>query len=189
MDLFEAIKNRRSCRSFAADPVPSDAIEQLLEAAAWAPSPLNTQPWQFIVITDEAKKNEIFLEADRCRKWAIEESGWTWLKGYPLVFLKEAPVIIAVVGDPKKTGVDMFQEEGGVGYQLACAAAIQNLLLAAHALGLGTLWFTFFDKPHMREILNVPEGKTPVSLVCVGKASGELPSVPRKDAKAKTTYM
>jgi 5,6-dimethylbenzimidazole synthase len=189
MDLFEAIRNRRSCRSFNAETVPQEIIEQLLEAAAWAPSPLNTQPWQFIVITDKAKKDAIFSEADRCRKWALEESGWKWLAGYPLLFLNEAPVIIAVIGDPRKTGVDMFQEEGRVGYQLACAAATQNLLLAAHALGLGALWFTFFDKSRMREILDIPEDKTPVSLICIGKASGELPAVPRKDIKEKTIYI
>jgi len=57
----------------------------------------------------------------------------------------------------------MFQEEGGVGYQYACAAAIQNMNLAAHALGFGSLWFTLFD--------------------------GELLQTPRKDVKEKTTYI
>jgi nitroreductase len=189
MDLFDAIRNRRSCRSFNAEPIPRESIEKLLQAAAWAPSPLNTQPWQFIVITDQGKKEAIFSEAERCRKWAIDVSGWKWLKDYSLNFLKKAPVIIAVVGDPSKSGVDQFQEEGRVGYQLACAAAIQNMLLAAHALDLGSLWFTFYEKSRMRTILELPEGKTPVSLVCIGKPRPDLPPVPRKDVREKTIYV
>lgn len=189
MDLFKAIKDRRSCRNFLTDPVAGETIEQLLDAAAWAPSPLNTQPWQFIVITSSNKKEQIFSEAERCRSWAIEESGWKWLNNYKADFLKKAPVIIAVIGDPKKTGVDMFQEEGRVGYQLACAAAIQNMLLAAHALGLEGLWFTFFGKDQMRKILDIPENKTPVSLVCFGKPDRALAETPRKDVKEKTQYI
>ncbi len=189
MDLFKAIKDRRSCRNFVNEPVDSKTIEKVLEAAAWAPSPLNTQPWQFIIITSDDKKNELFSEAERCRSWAIEESGWTWLNKYKADFLKEAPVIIAVIGDPQKTGVDMFQKEGSAGYQLACAAAIQNMLLAAHALGLGGLWFTFFDKPQMRKILDISENKTPISLVCIGKPKSAMAAVPRKDVKEKTNYI
>ena len=112
MDLFSALENRRSCRSFSAGPVGRDAVEQILAAAVQAPSPLNTQPWQFIVITSDEKKAEIFSEAERCRDWAIEKSGWKWLNNYKADFLREAPVLIAVVGDPKKTGVDMFQQDG-----------------------------------------------------------------------------
>ncbi len=189
MDLFTAIENRRSCRNFLDEKLSSDTIGQILKAAARAPSPLNMQPWQFIVITSESKKEEIFSEAERCCKWAVEASGWKWLNSYEVDFLKQAPVIIAVVGDPKKTGVDMFQEEGSVGYQLACAAAIQNILLASHALGLGSLWFTFFDKQEIRRILDIPDSKTPISLVCIGKAISEPVATPRKDAKEKVRYI
>ena len=78
------------------------------------------------------------FDAERCRAWAIEQSGWAWLGKYKTDFLLQAPVSVAVVGDPKKSGMDMFQKEGAVGYQLACAAAIQNMMLAAHALDLGS---------------------------------------------------
>ena len=189
MDLFAALEGRRSCRSFSKEPVDNATIEKILAAAVTAPSPLNTQPWQFIVITSDDKKAAIHAEAERCRDWAAEKSGWKWLNKYEAGFLKEAPVLIAVVGDPRKTGVDMFQEEGSVGYQLACAAAIQNLLLAAHALGLGSLWFTFYDKTALRKILDIPDNKTPVSLVCLGKPAGEPAATPRKDAREKTVYL
>ncbi len=189
MDVFTAIKERRSCRSFLPQPVEEDMVQKILEAAAWAPSPLNAQPWEFIVITNTAVKEKIFCEADRCREWTLEKSGWKWLGGYRVDFLKSAPVLIAVVGDPKKTGADMYMEEGGVGYQHACAAAIQNINLAAHALGLGSLWFTFFDKKALREILGVGPEKTPLALVCLGRAAGEPTPMPRKDIKEKTTYI
>jgi nitroreductase len=189
MDLFEAIENRRSCRNFTEEPIAGETIERILKAAAWAPSPLNTQPWQFIVITGRSKKEEIFFEAERCRDWAAEKSGWKWLNTYQVDFLKQAPVIIAVVGDPQKTGVDMFQKDGGVGYQLACAAAVQNMLLSAHALGLASLWFTFFDKAEIRRILDIPDNKTPVSLVCIGRADSQPAATPRKDIKEKVSYI
>lgn len=189
MDVFTAIKERRACRKFLPEPVSEELIERILEAAVWAPSPLNSQPWEFIVITNQESKERIFSEGERCRQWALEKSGWKWLGNYAVDFLQSAPVIIAVIGDPKKTGVDMFQEEGSVGYQHACAAAIQNMNLAARALGLCSLWYTLFDKQAMREILGVAPEKTPLALVCIGKADGEPPPVPRKDVKEKTTYL
>jgi 5,6-dimethylbenzimidazole synthase len=189
MDVFTAMKERRSCRSFLPEPVDEDMIEKILKAAAWAPSPLNMQPWEFIVITNSEVRTKIFAESVRCKEWALEKSGWKWLGGYKIDFVKSAPVIIAVIGDSKKSGVDMFMEEGSTGYQHACAAAIQNMLLAAHALGLGALWFTFFDKNPMREILDIDEKKTPVALICLGTPDGKPTAMPRKDVKEKTSYM
>jgi 5,6-dimethylbenzimidazole synthase len=189
MELFEAIENRTSCRQFQSEPVGADRIGQILAAAVRAPSPLNTQPWQFIVITAEVKKREIFDEAERCRHWAIEKSGWQWLNSYKTDFLLQAPVLVAVVGDPQKSGMDIYQPEGPQGYLLACAAAIQNMMLAAHALDLGSLFFTMFDKRHLRRILDIPEDKTPVALVCIGKAKAAQKPVPRKDIAQKTIYL
>src|SRR4030042_3415381 len=127
MDLFVAMKERRSCRNFLPDQVDETTIEKILEAATWAPSPLNSQPWEFIIITNQDVKEKIFSEGERCRKWALEKSGWEGWGSYPLDFLRLAPVIIAVIGDPKKTGVDMFTEEGPMGYQAALSGGIQNI--------------------------------------------------------------
>ncbi|MFH1350733.1 MAG: nitroreductase family protein [Pseudomonadota bacterium] len=189
MDVFTAIKERRSCRNFLPDPISDETIEKILEAAVWAPSPLNSQPWEFVVVTNKEMKEKIYSEAERCRKWAIEASGWKWLEKYQTAFLQKAPVIIVVIGDPKGSGVDMFKEEGPMAYQHACAAAIQNIHLAAHALGLGSLWFTFFDKKPMREILGIDEKKTPLAVVCLGKAGGDPVKMPRKDVKEKVTFI
>ncbi len=80
MELLDAIKNRRSCRNYLPEAIDDTVIESILDAGIWAPSPLNTQPWEFIVITSGNVKERIFAEADRCRKWALEKaagSGWT----------------------------------------------------------------------------------------------------------------
>ena len=189
MDLFATLKERRSCRDFLTDSIDDKDIETILEAASWAPSPLNLQPWQFIVITNREVKGKIFEEAERSRLWALEKSGWKWLDGYGMDFLKSVPVIIAVTGDPKKTGVDMFMEDGHTGYQHACAAAIQNMHLAAHALGLGSLWFTLFDRQAIRRILAIPEDRTPLALICLGKPTKALSLVPRKDVTKKVRFL
>lgn len=186
MDLYEAIKGRRSCRNFSNKPLEGGTLDRVLDAATWAPSPMNAQPWEFIVVTDPATKGKIHDEADRCRVWAREQSGWGWLDKYRLDFLKAAPVLVVVVGNPKKTGVDQFQAGGGTAYQLACAAAVQNMLLAAYAEGLGSLWFTLYDKINLSAILEIDPERTPVGVICLGVPEKEPPPVPRKGAGEKT---
>ena len=189
MDVFEAMKERRSSRNFLPEPIEDKVIEQILEAATWAPSPLNLQPWEFVVVTNQETKEKIFNEADKRRQWGLEKSGWKWLGKYQVDFLKSAPALVMVVGNPKKSGLDTFQEDGPIGYQQACAAAIQNMQLAAHALGLGSLWFTLFDKNEMRGILDIPPEKVPLGLVCLGKAGGDPTPAPRKAVSEKTTFV
>ena len=102
----------------------------------------------------------------------MSTSGWKWLDKYRIEFLKSAPVLVVVVGDPKKTGVDQFMEDGSAGYQYACAAAVQNMMLAAQALGIGSLWFTLFDKNNLKQILRYRNRQeTPVHYL-PGKAFG-----------------
>ena len=71
MDLFTAMEERRSCRNFLSEKVEETTIEKILEARTWAPSPLNSQPWEFIVVTNQEAKEKIFSEGERCRKWAL----------------------------------------------------------------------------------------------------------------------
>jgi len=189
MDLFEAISGRRSCRKFQPDPVSDADIEKILEAGNWAPSPANQQPWEFVVISSPGIKERILAESEVCKKKLFERSGWKWLEKFPIDFVREAPVIIAVVGDPKKSGADMFLDEGtGRGYLEGCSAAVQNMMLAAHALGLGTLWFSLYEAGAVRQILGLDPGKDPVALLCVGKPASAAASK-RKDFREKTTYL
>ncbi|MBP1720629.1 MAG: nitroreductase [Deltaproteobacteria bacterium] len=190
MDVFTAIKERRSCRRFLPETVDAKLIEQILEAGNWAPSPANQQPWEFIVIRSSAVKEKIIREAEPLKRKLCERSGWKWLESYRIDFVKEAPVVIAVIGDPKRSGADMFLEEGtGRGYLEACSAVVQNMMLAAHALGLGSLWFTLFEGGWLGKILGLDPGKDPVALVCIGKAAGGPAPAKRKDFKDKTVYM
>jgi nitroreductase len=189
MDLITAIRGRRSCRSYATEPLDDATIEGLLESATWAPSPANNQPWEFVVVTSQEVKDKIFAEAEERRRILFEKSGWKWLNRYEVGFLKDAPVIICVVGDPKKTGADMFLEAGGQAYQHACAAAIQNLLLTAHSMGLGSLWFTLYEKAPIREVLGIEAEKDPIALICLGKPSGDPFTTQRKSVQDKTRYL
>ena len=189
MDVFTAIKERRSCRAFLPDPIPDEVIGKILESAVWAPSPMNLQPWEFIVVTGAQVKDAIRKEAETRRDELLEKSGWKWLGRYAVDFLSIAPVLIAVVGDPERTGADKFLDGGGLCYQHACAAAVQNMLLCAHAEGLGSLWYTLYDSEKMRNILGIESGKSPLAIVCLGKPAGDPLQTPRKEAARKTTFI
>ena len=189
MDVFEAIRGRRSCRKFQPEALSEADIDKILEAGNWAPSPANQQPWEFVVITSPGIKERIFTESEICKKTLFERSGWKWLEKFPIDFVKEAPVIIAVVGDPKKSGADLFLDEGtGRGYLEGCSAAVQNMMLAAHALGLGSLWFSLYESGAVRQILGIDPGKDPVALLCVGRPASTA-AAKRKDLREKTTYL
>ncbi|MDQ5986147.1 MAG: 5,6-dimethylbenzimidazole synthase [Syntrophus sp. SKADARSKE-3] len=189
MDVLKAIKNRRSCRNFLAEPISSDLIEKILESATWAPSAANNQPWEFIVITNKEIKDKIHFESMICKKKIYDRSGWKWVDKYQAGFIMEAPVIIAVVGDPEKIGAHKYLKGTEAIYQHGCAAAIQNMLLAAHALGLGSLWFTLFDRDIMKQTLGIEETKEPLAMICIGKAAGSPLQTPRKEIKQITRYI
>ncbi|MDI9569637.1 MAG: nitroreductase family protein [Pseudomonadota bacterium] len=189
MGVLKAIKERRSCREFVTEPISDDLIDKILEAATLAPSAANNQPWEFIVITNDEIKQRIHFESLLCKKKIFAMSGWRWVDKYKADFLLEAPVLIAVIGDPKRIGAHQFLKGTETVYQQACAAAIQNMLLAAHELGLGSLWFTLFDRYTMKKILDIDEAKEPLALICLGKAATDPLRTPRKDVKEITKYM
>jgi len=155
MDVLEAIRHRRSIRHYQPTGIPEDKITQVLEAGRWAPSAGNRQPWMFIVVRDEGVKSELAEAA-------------IWGR-----FLAQAPVTIAVVVDAKAS---THPEEDG-------AAATQNMLLAAHALGLGTCWIGAYGTGYeekAKEILGIPGDKRLLSLISVGYPA-ESPTKDRVD--------
>jgi len=117
MDVFKAIRGRRSIRSYLDKPVEFEKIIKCLEAARWAPSAVNSQPWEFIVITDKNTREKLA---------EIHRSGR---------FLRESPVAICVLTNPRKSPNY---------YHGDAAVATQNLLLAAYAQGLGTCWISVY---------------------------------------------
>jgi nitroreductase len=150
MDVFETIKNRRSFRAFTNQSVSEKQVCRLIDAARWAPSAGNTQPWEFILVRNAETKRKL-AEA------ALNQ-----------FFIEEACVVIVVCANKIRSG----RTYGDRGVKLYClqdtAAATQNLLLAAHALGLAACWVGAFKEEEVREVLNIPEGVRPVAIVPIG---------------------
>jgi len=151
LDVFEAIKTRRSIRAFTEEEVSDEEIEKILDAARWAPSAGNIQPWIFVIVRDPKRKR-------RLSEAALNQ-----------LFIEEAPVVIVVCADQERSG----RVYGRRGSDLYCiqdtAAAIQNLLLAAHALGLGACWVGAFNEDAVRHVLNIPDGVRPVAIIPMGR--------------------
>ncbi len=155
MDVITAIHTRRSIRKFTGAPVAEELVQKLLAAAMQAPSARNQQPWQFVVVDNRATLD------------AIPE----FMPNAAMV--TGAPVAIAVCGD--------LGLEKSPGYWVVdCAAATQNILLAAHGLGLGAVWCGVYPRePRMdglRRLLGLPENVVAHSLVLAGHpAAGVSP--------------
>jgi nitroreductase len=150
MDVLEAVKGRRSIRAFKNRDVPAEIVEKLIDAARWAPSAGNIQPWKFIIVRKPKIKRRL-VEA------ALDQ-----------VFIEEAPAVIVVCANEVRSS----QGYGVRGETLYCiqdtAAAIQNIHLTAYALGLGTCWVGAFREEEAREILKIPRGIRPVAIIPVG---------------------
>jgi nitroreductase len=148
LNVFEAIKNRRSIRKYKPEPVPEGLVKKILEAAVWAPSGSNIQPWNFIVIKDRKVLNMV-------RKIS---------PGY----FGDAPLAILVCSD-KKRAYKLGGELGRDYLTIAdCALAVQNMLLAAYASGLGTCIVKSFSSTAIKHILEIPDEIEPELLVIVG---------------------
>jgi len=162
MDVLTAIMTRRSIRTFDERPIPEEIRETLLRAAMAAPSARNAQPWQFIVIDHRATLMEIAARFPNAQP------------------ARTAPLGILVCGD--------LSLELSKGYWVIdCAAAAQNILLAAHGLGLGALWTGVYPRENrvegLREIFGIPDHVVPHSLMLIGYPAESPEPVDRFDPK------
>ncbi|MEM1586777.1 MAG: nitroreductase family protein [Candidatus Bathyarchaeia archaeon] len=176
-EVIRAIKRRRSVRSYLPNPPPDEYIYAILDAARWAPSAANLQPWQFIIVKDENTRRKIQELVEENRRLTIEvreEPFKTGFSKYSTGWIGEAPIHIVVCADPKRTGPHVGGEET---YKYGASAAIQNLMLAAYSLGLGTCWLTMFNKDRLREILGIPQNIDVIGIVTVGYPR-EFPEIP-----------
>jgi nitroreductase len=157
MELSEAIKGRRSIRAFKKQDVPEETVELLIDAARWAPSAGNIQPWAFVIARNPAVKSKL-------AQAALNQA-----------FVEDAPVVIVVCADEERSSMGY----GHRGRTLYCiqdtAAATQNIHLTAYSLGLGTCWVGAFNEDEARKAVNAPEGVRPVAIVPVGYPD-EVPS-------------
>lgn len=187
MDCIEAIMSRRSCRSFSDREVEEDKIIKILECATYAPSPANKQPWEFTVVLDREYGKRLKEESEKTKEYLASRSGWKWLESFNLDFVTQAPVLIVVTGDPSKNGAEQFLNVPGKCYVDACSAAIQNICLAAHTMGLGTLWYTLYEKETAKAIFGVD--KDPVAIVCLGYPAVPPGATRRKSLEEKVRFI
>jgi nitroreductase len=147
MDAIQAILTRRSIRKYTEAPVTDEQVETLLKAAMAAPSAANKQPWHFIVVRDQALRE-----------------AFTQFHPYSAM-LPDAPVGILVCGDTEL--------ELGDGYWVQdCSAATENLLLAAHAVGLGAVWLGITPRADLvaqtKALFGLPENVIPLGMISIG---------------------
>ena len=169
MDTLEAIKTRRSVRRFTTTPVDQTVLNQVLEAARWSPSWANTQCWRFIIVRDDAVKAELA---------GILSSNNPCTNG-----IKTAPIVIVACAEMKKSGFYRGEPVTAKGdwCMFDIGLAMENLALAAHALGLGTTHVGYFDAKKAEAILGIPEGFCVVEMTPLGYPDGEAKAPPRKE--------
>lgn len=153
MDLFEAILTRRSIRKYTEDAIADDELRRILECAMNAPSACNEQPWQFMVFRDPANKALL-----------AKTSPYTGMA-------EKAAAVIVVCGD--------LSLEKARGYWVQdCSVAIQNLLLAARGLGIGTVWCGVHPNQerveYLKKTFQLPENVIPLGLICLGRPLQEF---------------
>lgn len=188
-NIMDLIKKRRSIRSYSSRKVPISVLRQVLEAARWAPSAHNAQPWRFIALIDRSLKRELAeamanaWEADMIKNGAPSEASENQRKASVERFTRAPVLIVACL-----TMRDMIsyadesrqKSEHDLAVQ-SLGAAIQNMLLVAHSKNLGACWFCapIFCKETVRQVLKIPEDAEPQALIALGYPA-EKPRVPKR---------
>ncbi len=147
MEFFEVLYKRKSIRSYKKDPVSEEKLKKVLDAARVAPSACNKQPWHFIVIREEKIRKE--LQEAYSKEWFYS-----------------APVIVCACGEVSKNWVRKYDNKNY--NDVDVTIAMDHLILAATAEGLGTCWIAAFNPEVVRKVLNLPQGIEPVALTPLG---------------------
>lgn len=170
MDILNIIKSRRNVKEFVPKFVDWDKMSKILDAARHAPSCGNIQNWKFVVVVENDIKNQLAEAA---------------LQQYEIV---NASVLVVVCAEPEKAeryygqrGEDLYTIQN-------CAAAIQNMLLEAHSLGLGARWVGGFEEEMVKNTLKIPEEIKVQAIVAVGYPK-EIPSKPPKMPLESLIYL
>ncbi len=170
MDVFECIESRRSVRNYLDVPVEWEKIGKIVEAAKYAPSSGNLQNWVFIIVKDPDSRKTL-ADSSLQQQW-----------------MEKAPVHIVVCADTKKAEM-YYGMRGERLYSVQnCAAAVENMLLAATALGLGSCWIGAFDEEIVKRTVNIPEGWRPQAIVTIGYYKDKVP-MPFKNELYTITYI
>jgi nitroreductase len=149
-NAIETIMTRTSIRSFTDRAVSADTVEMLLRAGMAAPTAVNLQPWHFVVVNDRAKIDELGGNGRQSQMW------------------HESPLVIVVCGNMEKA----MEGVGQAFWVHDCSAATENILLAAHALGLGAVWTGCYPieerVANISQVLGLPEHIVPLCAIVMG---------------------
>ena len=181
MEIIESIKTRRTIRRFKSDPIPQPVLDEMFEAAMWAPSPANAQPWDFFVVGPKARAKILTLFQAKAAE-LLAAPDLPEPKRQAVESLRAdfggAPYMVAVVCRPDSD--PMMQHEN----TLSVATAVQNLCLSAWAHGIGSIWLSVGAAPPVKPILGVEEGASVVALLALGYPEVVPPALPREDYRA-----
>jgi nitroreductase len=184
MDVFEAIHNRHSQAKVKPDPLPRALVEKLLDAAVQAPNHYKVRPWRFVVLMGEGRNRlgDVMAASQRARHPEFPLDAFDKCRALPL----RAPVVIAV-GVDKPSEAKVLEIENIA----AAAAAIQNLLLAAHAMGLGAKWRTseWARDPMVKEFLGLEADQHIIGFIYLGYPEFVSEPPPRSSFDDRTLWM
>ena len=166
MEVKDAIRERRSVRTYQTKPVPDDKLMNVLEAARLAPSASNRQAWKFVVVKDATKRNALARAAAH------------------QYFVGEAPVVIAAVA----LHPDSIMSCGVPSYAVDLAIAVDHMTLIAVDEGLGTCWIGAFSQEEVRQILNIPKQYKVVALLPLGFPADSPGAKSRKSLEEIVSY-
>lgn len=184
MDVLEAIQTRQSISKVRPDPIPQELIEKILLAAVQAPNHFRVRPWRFVVLTGGARNRlgDVLAESLKERQPDSPDSTLDAERARPL----RAPVLIAV-------GVDKPSEPKVIEVENICAAsaAVENMLLAAHASGLGAMWRTgpAAQNPAVKKFLGFTPDQTLIAFVYIGYPDLERGPADRPSFEDRTIWM
>ncbi|MFW6381635.1 MAG: nitroreductase family protein [Bacillota bacterium] len=178
MNCLETIRKRRSVRDYKDQSVSDKELFQILEAGRQAPSAGNRQPWRFILI-----KNRETIEEVADTTYVGADSGSQQHQDW----FRSAPVVITVCTDNRKT-VARYGEMGKEAALQDTAAAVENMLLAVNALGLGSCWIGGFRGEELRKMLKIPQNVEPAALLPIGYSKDTSPGRTRKNMEEILFY-
>lgn len=188
MEVTQAIQSRRSVGRVKQDPVPRELVEKILESAVHAPNHKITEPWRFHVFTGKGRGELARARAELARILAETEGEEEELAAGRMSRERKkafrAPVVIAVISRGGRDEVETLENYA------ACAAAVQNMQLTAHALGLATIWRTGLQAyhPYMREFFGLEAGDKIVAYLYLGYPDMEERPRRREPASSKTVW-
>ena len=165
MEVLDAIKTRRSVRSYSPRPLPPDVFGRMRQALLYAPSACNYQPWRFVLVSDP----------DLRRKVAEAANDQLWMA--------QAPITVVGCGFPGEA----YKKVGGFGnsIELDIAIALDHLTLAAVAEGLGTCWIAAFSEKKVKQLLDVPEQVRVIAMTPLGYPTSPDLHFPVKESQRK----